>query len=281
MTFTQPVSGVGDYSMNMNYFSITEKVIALTKEVAAYIGKESLNFSLKKVQTKSKNDFVSYVDQEAENLLVKSLKEIVPEAGFVTEEGTAHQHGEEYLWIIDPLDGTTNFIHASTPYAISVALTYKGEPVVGVIYEITRGEVFYAWQGSKSYLNGNEIQVSTVDKLSDALIVSGRPHHYMDRYPELLNSVDYFLKNTHGLRLSGSAASDLAYVACGRYDGRYEFNLKPWDIAAGVLIIKNAGGHVCDFEGENKYFQNGSVLASNAGIYEEMKVVIGLLFEKK
>lgn len=262
----------------MNYQRITEQVIELTKEVAAYINRESQNFSLAKVETKSKNDFVSYVDQEAEKSLVKALKEIVPEAGFVTEEGTARADGEEYLWIIDPLDGTTNFIHGSTPYAISVALTYKNEPVVGVISEITRQEIFYAWQGSKSYLNGNEIKVSQVNKLSDALIVFGRPHHYMERYPELLASVDYFMKNTHGLRLSGSAAADLAYVACGRYDGRYEFNLKPWDIAAGVLIIQQAGGFVSDFKGENNYYENGMVLAANAGIFEELKEKIGEIF---
>jgi len=261
------------------YRNITERVIELSKEVAAYIEKESLNFSLDTVETKSKNDFVSYVDQEAERQIVRVLKEIMPEAGFVTEEGTAHDSGEEYLWVIDPLDGTTNFIHASTPYAISIALTYKQKPVVGVIYEITRKEIFYAWKGSKAYLNGKEIHVSTTDKLPDALIVTGRPHHYMDRYPELLGSVDYFLKNTHGLRLSGSAASDLAYVACGRYDGRFEFNLKPWDIAAGVLIIQQAGGYISDFKGGNDYFRNGSVLASNKGIFEEFKTVIGGLFE--
>lgn len=266
--------------MNKNYQSITEQVIVLAKEVATYINRESLNFSLDNVETKSKNDFVSYVDQEAERLLVKTLKEIVPEAGFVTEEDTTVKaNGEDYLWIIDPLDGTTNFIHGSTPYAISVALTYKEEPVVGVIHEITRAETFYAWKGSKSYLDGAEIQVSKVDKLADALVVFGRPHHYMERYPELLASVDYFMKNTHGLRLSGSAAADLAYVACGRYDGRYEFNLKPWDIAAGVLIIQNAGGFVCDFKGGNNHFKNGSVLAANAGIFEELKEKIGDLFE--
>jgi myo-inositol-1(or 4)-monophosphatase len=266
-------------ALSFSYQLITEHVIALTKEVATYINGESLNFSLDKVETKSKNDFVSYVDQEAEKLLVKALQKIVPEAGFVTEEGTTDKaNGEDYLWIIDPLDGTTNFIHCSTPYAISVALTYKGEPVVGVIHEITRAETFYAWKGSKSYLDGTIIQVSKVDKLADALIVFGRPHHYMDRYPELLASVDYFMKNTHGLRLSGSAAVDLAYVACGRYDGRYEFNLKPWDIAAGVLIIQNAGGFVCDFHGENKHFENGSVLAANAGIFEEFKEEIRTIF---
>ncbi|MDD3321912.1 MAG: inositol monophosphatase family protein [Paludibacter sp.] len=265
---------------NKDFKVITFEVIELTKQVAEYINKESLNFSLDKVETKSKNDFVSYVDQEAEKLLVKALKKIVPEAGFVTEEGTTTKaNGEEYLWIIDPLDGTTNFIHNSTPYAISVALTYKEIPVVGVIYEITREEIFYAWDGSKSYLNGTEIHVSKTNKLSDALIVTGRPHYYMDRYPELLNSFDFFLKNTHGLRLSGSAAVDLAYVACGRYDGRYEFNLNPWDIAAGVLIIIQAGGFVSDFKGGNNYFiKKSSVLASNALIFNEFKLKVGELF---
>ncbi len=262
-----------------SYQSITEEVIALANEVATFIKRESLNFSMDKVETKSKNDFVSYVDQESEKLLVKALREIVPEAGFITEEGTTTQsNGEDYRWIIDPLDGTTNFIHNSTPYAISVALTYKDEPVVGVVHEITRDETFYAWKGSHAFLNGKEISVSKVDKLADALIVFGRPHHYMDRYPELLASVDYFMQNTHGLRLSGSAAADLAYVACGRYDGRFEFNLKPWDVAAGTLIIRQAGGKVSDFAGNDDFFENGRVLASNAAVFEELKAQIGKIY---
>ena len=125
-----------------------------------------------------------------------------------------------------------------------------------MIYEITRKEIFYARKGSKAYLDGKEIHVSTTHKLPEALIVTGRPHHYMERYPELLNSVDYFLKNTHGLRLSGSAASDLAYVACGRYDGRYEFNLKPWDIAAGGLIAAEAGALVTNIDGKEDFMQD-------------------------
>lgn len=264
----------------MNYQSITEQVIALSKEVAVYIKRERENFSFDKVETKSKNDFVSYVDQESEKRLVKVLRELVPEAGFITEEGTTDKAtDEDYLWIIDPLDGTTNFIHNSTPYAISIALSYKGEIVVGVVHEITRGETFYAWQGSKSYLDGKEISVSGTTRLDESLIVFGRPHHYMDRYPELLASVDYFMKNTHGLRLSGSAAVDLAYVACGRYDGRFEFNLKPWDIAAGCLLIQNAGGRVGDFHGGNQHFENGMVLASNAGIFEEFQTKVGEFYQ--
>lgn len=212
--------------------------------------------------------------------MVKKLLKIVPGAGFITEEGTAGTLNEDFRWIIDPLDGTPNLIHNSTPYAISVALAFKNEIVSGVIHEITRNETFYAWKNSRAYLNGKEIHVSTVDRLSDALIVFGRPHHYMDRYPELLASADYFMQNTHGLRFSGSAAADLAYVACGRYDGRFEFNLKPWDVAAGTLIIRQAGGKVSDFAGKDDFFENGMVLASNALVYDEHKAQIGKIYIK-
>ncbi len=230
------------------YHDLTKSVIKLASEVATYIEQESLNFSLNNVIAKNKNDFVSYVDKQAEKFLVAGLSLLIPKAGFITEEGTAKEHGEDYCWIIDPLDGTSNFIHGSTPYAISIALTFKKELVLGVIHEITRNESFYAWKDSKAYLNGAEIQVSNTRKVSNSLIATGRPHNYMENYAKLLVLMDYFLQNTHGLRQSGSAAADLAYVACGRYDGRYEFGLKIWDMAAGILIIKQAGGSVCDFD---------------------------------
>jgi myo-inositol-1(or 4)-monophosphatase len=262
------------------YKIITEKVIQLTKEVALYIAQESLNFTLDKLVTKNRNDFVSYVDNEAERLLVKGLSDILPNSGFITEEGTAQENGEDYCWVIDPLDGTSNFIHNSTPYAISVAILYKEETVVGVIHEVTRNETFYAWKGSKSYLNGEEIQVSNVKNVKDALISTGRPHNYMEQFKKMLHSIEYFLLNTHGVRQSGSAATDLAYVACGRYDGRYEFGLKPWDVAAGILIIQQAGGMVSDFDGKNDFLKNGDVLVSNSLIFDEFKDIINSIFKK-
>ncbi len=263
------------------YQQITEKVICLTKEVATYISKESLSFSSESIVTKNRNDFVSYVDNEAEIQLVDGLSDVMPEASFITEEGTGEEKGEDYCWIIDPLDGTSNFIHRSTPYAISVCLTYKGEPVVGVIHEITRCEIFYAWKGSKAFLNEEVINVSNVKNVQDALIATGRPHNYMVQNNKLLKSINFFLQNSHGIRQSGSASTDLAYVACGRYDGRYEFGLKIWDIAAGVLIIQQAGGKVSDFEGNEKYFTNGDLLASNPYIFDEFKDVISSIFQRK
>lgn len=260
------------------YSAITQKVIHITQKVATYIEKESLTFSTNSIETKGLNDFVSYVDKESEKLLIKALREIIPNAGFITEEGSIHRHSEEYCWVIDPLDGTTNFIHASTPYAISVALTFKGKPVIGVIHEITRNEVFYAWKESKAYLNGKEIKVSKIGKVSDALIATGRPHTYKDHLAKLSKSIDFFLQNSHGIRQSGSAATDLAYVACGRYDGRYEFGLKPWDIAAGVLIVEQAGGKVCDFQGNDCYLLNGTCIASNEVLFAELKENIKTIF---
>lgn len=264
--------------MNKDYQKITEQVISLTHEVAKYIGNECENFSMASVETKSKNDFVSYVDQESEKKIVSVLRQILPEAGFLTEEGTAVANNEDYIWVIDPLDGTTNFIHQSTPYAISIGLMHKNKPVVGVIYEITHDETFYAWENSPAYLDGKVIHVSNAQKLSESLIATGRPHHYMQRFDKLMHSFEYFLKETHGIRTSGSAASDLAYLACGRYDGRYEFNLKPWDIAAGVIIVQQAGGHVCDFKGGDNYFSSGEVIASNHLIFDELKSKVNELF---
>lgn len=263
-----------------DYKEITGRVILIAKDIGNYIKKEGENFNLDKVETKNRNDFVSYVDKEAERKLVKRLTKIVPEAGYITEEGTATESGEAYCWVIDPLDGTTNFIHNSTPFAVSIALTFKGEPVVGVVYEITRNEAFYAWKGSKAFLDGKVIYVSNVHSVEEALISTGRPHNYLDYYPELIKCVDYFMQHSHGIRTSGSAAADLAYVACGRFDGRFEFGLKPWDIAAGILIIQRAGGKVCDFNGGDQHFKNGDVLAGNSAIINELQQIVKSVFQR-
>ena len=261
--------------MSYDYRFITEQVIALSKEVANYINRESLNFSLDKVETKSKNDFVSYVDQESEKLLVEALRKIVPEAGFVTEEGTtAKANGEDYLWIIDPLDGTTNFIHGSTPYAISIALSYKNDILVGVIHEITRAETFYAWKGSKAYLNGREIQVSKAAVTADSLIATGFPYYDFSKLDNYLEAMNFFMRNSHGMRRLGSAATDIAYVAAGRFEGFYEHALHSWDVAAGLIILKQAGGRVCDFNGGDNYIFGGELIACNANYFDEFYAIV-------
>jgi len=258
---------------------ITNEVISIVTEAAGYVKNERLNFKQENVELKNVNDFVSYVDKETERMLVHKLSVVIPNAGFLTEESTTkYQKGFEYYWIIDPLDGTTNFIHNSTPYAISVALFKNNEPLIGVIYEITRDEIFYAWKGSKAYLNGNVIRVSNVHELSEAIISTGIPHDYVKYKFMISKTYDYFIQHTHGLRQSGSAATDLAYVACGRYDGRFEYGLKPWDIAAGILIVQQAGGYVFDFSGNKDYFTNGEVVAANSCIMKEFQEILRVLF---
>uniref|UniRef100_UPI0032169CFF inositol monophosphatase family protein n=1 Tax=uncultured Draconibacterium sp. TaxID=1573823 RepID=UPI0032169CFF len=266
-----------------NLKSITETVREIVSEVASYIKNESNNFQRQDIETKNVNDFFSYVDKESERLLVKELSGLIPGANFITEEKTIDQgNGNGYCWIIDPLDGTSNFIHGSTPYAISVALKKDQEIIVGVIHEITRNESFYSWKDGGAYLNGAKIQVSSVEWISDALISTGRPHNYLYNYSELMDLFNHFQYNTHGLRQSGSAATDLAYVACGRYDGRYESGLSPWDMAAGILIVKQAGGNVCDFNGKEEYLKNGTLIASNQLIFNEfVSIVDKICYGKK
>jgi len=231
--------------MNLqNLCAETKKII---KETGSYILTEAEQFNSEAVESKGLHDFVSFVDKNAEKQLVDGLKQLVPEAGFIAEEQTETYRAEQYNWVIDPLDGTTNFIHGLMPYAISVALMEKEEVVLGVIYEISRNEMFYAWKGSKAYLNDMEISVSKANKVSDSLIATGFPYYDYDRLPQFMKTLDFFMRNSHGLRRLGSAATDLAYVACGRFDAFYEYSLSPWDVAAGALIVQQAGGKVSDF----------------------------------
>jgi myo-inositol-1(or 4)-monophosphatase len=201
--------------MPINLETICQKVCELSKTTGAFILAERSKFSTTQIEIKGKNDFVSYVDKTSEKLIVEGLEKLLPEAGFIAEEGTSTKKGDVYNWIIDPLDGTTNFIHGIPCFAISIALMRNQELIMGVIYEINFDECFYAWEGSKAYLNGKEISVSKIDKVSDSLIATGFPYYDYSRLNEYMELFKHFMKNTHGLRRLGSAATDLAYVACG------------------------------------------------------------------
>ena len=251
----------------MNLEEITWKVCELTKVVGGFIRGESGKIAVEDIQVKGLHDFVTYVDKNAEELLVKGLSEILPEAGFITEENTASERGEHYTWIVDPLDGTTNFIHAVPCFSISIALMCDDEIVIGVIYEINLNECFYAWQGSKAYLNGKEIKVSGTSNLKEALLITGFPNRDYSLLDEYLSLFKFFMEETHGLRRFGSAAVDLAYVACGRGEGFYEYGLSAWDVAAGALIVKQAGGKVSDFSGGDDYIFGGEIVASGEKIF--------------
>ncbi len=250
----------------MDYKSIVEQVSKAAKIVGDFLRTERANSS-PTIEIKGKNDFVTFYDKEAEKRIIESLKNIVPEAGFITEEETETEKGEIYNWIIDPIDGTTNFIHGLFPYCISIALTKNDEIVVGVIYEVGLDECFSAYKGGGAWLNGEKISVTENATIEDSLIATGFPYSNFSLMDEFIKSLHFFMQNSHGMRRMGSAAADLAYVACGRFDAFYEYNLKPWDVAAGAIIVKEAGGIVSDFSGNDDFLFGREIIATNSKIY--------------
>lgn len=260
--------------MNMNLEEICKNVIELATNTGDFIREQRKHFSVDKIETKGIHDFVSYVDKEAEKILVKALAKIVPEAGFIAEEGTGEPNSDGLNWIIDPLDGTTNFIHGLPPYCISIALANGNTVLFGLIYEVTLNECFYAWGNGKAYLNGNEISVSDTQNVNDALIATGFPYYDYTRIEPFLKSMAHFMRQSHGLRRLGSAATDLAYVACGRFEAFYEHGLRPWDVAAGAFIVEQAGGIVSDFSGEKNYIFDKEIVATNNNIYDEFQSIV-------
>ncbi len=263
----------------MNLENICKQVITIIKETGDYISSEMQNFDSNKVEAKGAHDFVSFVDKTAEKKLVDALSELLPEAGFIAEESTVKQDDKPLKWIIDPLDGTTNFIHGLMPHAISVALMNDSEVILGIVYEITRQEAFYSWKGAEAYLNGKEIKVTEAANVQDALIATGFPYYDYTRLPQFMKTLEFFMQKSHGLRRLGSAATDLAYVACGRFDAFYEYGLSPWDVAAGAFIVEQAGGKLCDFSGGSDYIFGKEIIASNSNIFNELQSDIKSIME--
>ncbi len=262
----------------MNLDEIGKQAVEIVKATGAFIKKESASFNTSLIEYKGKNDLVSYVDKTAEKQLVAGLQALIPSSGFITEEKTINKVSEDYNWIIDPLDGTTNFTHGLPPFCISVALRLKDKLVLGIIFEIISGECFYSWEGIDAFLNDQVIKVTDISSLDKSLIATGFPtikYHRMDAYMEVFK---HCMKNTHGLRRLGSAAIDLAYVACGRFEAFYEYGLNPWDVAAGIYILQKAGGRVTDFSGGENYLFGEEILATNGKIHDEFLAVIKTYF---
>jgi myo-inositol-1(or 4)-monophosphatase len=255
--------------MDLNLQSLCQAVCDLSRETGRFIIEERQKFGTEKIEVKGKNDFVSYVDKTSEKMIIAGLETLLPESGFIAEEGTSVKKGEKYNWIIDPLDGTTNFIHGIPCFAISIALMRDEELVMGVIYEINFDEMFYAWEGSDAFLNDKKINVSGITKLSDSLLATGFPYYDYGRMEAYLRLLQHFMQNTHGLRRLGSAATDLAYVACGRFEGFYEYGLQPWDVAAGAFIVERAGGKVSDFKGGKNFIFGKELAAGNSEVFPE------------
>lgn len=262
--------------MTMDLQSIERLTIEACKEVGEFILKECRSFDRTRIEQKTDfNNLVSYVDKEAEKTLVSRLHDILPEAGFITEEGTVETAKDKaYKWIIDPLDGTTNFLHSLPIFAISVGLADRNRVVLGVVHEMNRGECFHAIAGGSAYCNDEVIHVSQIPTLQESLLATGFPYYHLDKNEEYLDIIKLFLEKTHGIRRLGSAAIDLAYVACGRMEGFFEYNLNPWDVAAGTLIVEQAGGKVTDFRGGHNFLYGGELCASNGTVHAEMLEVV-------
>lgn len=253
----------------INLQQLTLQVANLSRSVGKMLKDELNKFSAERVEIKGMHDFVSYVDKASEEILVKELGKILPEAGFIAEENTETRKGDRFNWIIDPLDGTTNFIHSIPLFSISIALMDGNEVISGVVHEVNMNECFYAWKNSKAFLNGIEIKVSKAAKIHDSLLATGFPYYDYSRLEPYMQMFQHLLRASHGVRRLGSAAADLAYVACGRFEGFYEYGLHPWDVAAGALIVKQAGGVVTDFSAGNDYIFGREIIASNGNIHDE------------
>ena len=260
--------------MTMNLEKITREVISICNDTGAFIQSQAGIFSNEDIEEKGSHNFVTYVDRESETSLVKGLSAILPEAGFIAEEGKYGEQGKELQWVIDPLDGTTNFVHRIPFFCISIALMEAGKVVAGVVYEVNRKECFYSWKGAGVFLNGHAVRVSASLSLKDSLLATGFPYLEEGKLTGYLSIFHDFTLKSRGIRRLGSAAADLAYVSCGRFAGFYEYGLSPWDVAAGSFLVSQAGGTVTDFRSGADYLFGREILASNGMIHHEMMETI-------
>jgi myo-inositol-1(or 4)-monophosphatase len=249
--------------------NLCEEMVIPVLETEKFIKRESGKFDISRTEIKGLHDFVSYVDKGSEEMLVEKLGKLLPEAGFIAEEGTSSVGSGRYCWVIDPLDGTTNFVHGIQPYAISVALTDNGEPVAGIVCNVGGGELFRSWKNGGAWLNEKPIRVSQARTLAESLVATGFPYNDFSRMERFMNSLSHFCRTTHGVRRLGSASIDLAYVACGRFETFYEYDLKIWDVAAGILLVREAGGRVSDFSGIETKITGSEIVASNSLVFNE------------
>lgn len=221
----------------------------------------------KDVLTKDLNSLVSYVDQEVEYRIIKLAQSLLPQANFIAEESGQKQSNSPWRWIIDPLDGTTNYLHQLPFFSISIALQYEEKTVLGMVYEPNRKDLFWAIEGQGAYLNEQPLQLSSAPAaLSDSLLATGFPYYDFEQTKAYLALLGELMPACRGLRRCGSAALDLAYTAAGRFGGFYEYSLAPWDVAAGAFLVQEAGGFVCDFSGQNDYLFGREILAGQKGL---------------
>ncbi len=248
--------------------------VKAARKAGAIINRASFDLDKLTVRSKRQNDFVSEVDHAAEEAILSTLREAYPDHGVLAEESGAHNAKADYVWVVDPLDGTTNFLHGVPQYCVSIGLLHKGTQQQAVIFDPNRSELFTATRGVGAYLNDRRIRVSRTDKLQDAVIGTGFPFKEVSHLDDYLRMFRSMTLSCSGVRRAGAAALDLAWVAAGRYDGFWEIGLSPWDMAAGALLVREAGGLVGDFEGEDTYLDSGRIVASNGKLLGAMLKVL-------
>lgn len=253
---------------------LTEEVKKLARQTGEFLKKERLSFDRSRVEQKAAHDYVSYVDKASEKRIVERLHELLPEAGFIAEEGSGSLEEQEYCWVVDPLDGTSNYIHDCTPYCVSIALRNREEILLGVVYECGREELFWANKNSRAYLNGKEICVSDQSVLDQSFIELGFPYKAEDYRSFALGLIQDLYGHVGGLRLMGAAAAEISYIAAGRFEARVEAFIGPWDIAAAYIILKQAGGKMTGFDGNPDCLGAKEVFASNGKVHEEFLKVL-------
>jgi myo-inositol-1(or 4)-monophosphatase len=262
----------------INLDKLTKNVCSIAHEAGAFIKSEMHKITRSNVEMKSSHDFVTYADKTSEAFLINELRKLFPEAGVLAEESHQNRTEKQYNWIIDPLDGTTNYIHGLAPYSVSIALMEHDREILGVVYEVSLGECFYAHINSKAFLINKIIWVSDTALLSESFIATGFPSKDYSKMKEYMKLLEAIMFESHGIRRLGSAAADIVYVACGRFDIFYEYNLNPWDVAAGSIILQQAGGRVCDFRGNNNYLFGKEIIASNNQVDKKLLSLINKYF---
>jgi myo-inositol-1(or 4)-monophosphatase len=244
--------------------------IKAARRAGSVINPASLDLGQIKVSIKQQNDFVTEVDRAAEAAIIETLREVYPSHAILAEESGDNQVESEFQWIIDPLDGTTNFIHGFPQYAVSIALVHKGVLNQAVVYDTNRNELFTASKGGGAFLNDKRIRVSSCAKIDEALLGTGFPYRMFDHVDAYLAIFKEMTRRCAGVRRPGAASLDLAWVAAGRLDGFWEFGLSPWDMAAGALLIQEAGGLVSDLAGDGNYLATGNIIGGTPKVFNQL-----------
>ncbi|MCX7697056.1 MAG: inositol monophosphatase [Bacteroidales bacterium] len=249
--------------------SSVNQIHQLLRKVGAFQIEQQKSVPQSKIDDKSKNNFVTFVDKESEEQLIENLHKLFPGTDFIAEERGGQLFSSKPTWIIDPLDGTTNYIHQIPVFSISIALMIQKNLVAGFIYHPHADEFFYAIRDNGAFLNDSPIHVTHVTLLKDSLWATGFPTHDFPLLDGYLNFIKYSIQHTHGLRRLGSAAIDLAWVSAGRLDGFFEYGLSPWDVAAGAILVQEAGGIVTDFSGNSDFLEKKEIIATNPFLFKE------------